>query len=106
MQPRAVQWLGWPVVLTVLGIFSDVSVYGADVDRVTITGTVQNQDLRRVPQAIIEVKSQEGELVLSGVSNDAGEFKVTVPESGTYSVSAGQETYRSEYVVLALGEEP
>ena len=106
MQPRAVQWLGWPVVLTVLGIFSDVSVYGADVDRVTITGTVQNQDLRRVPQAIIEVKSQEGELVLSGVSNDAGEFKVTVPESGTYSVSAVQETYRSEYVVLVLGEEP
>ncbi len=72
----------------------------------TIKGIVQNQDLRRVPQAVIEVKSQEGDLVSTGVSNDAGEFKVTVPEEGTYSVSAVQETYRSEYVVLALGEEP
>lgn len=72
----------------------------------TIKGVVQNQDLRRVPQAVIEVKSQEGDLVSTGVSNDAGEFKVTVPEEGTYSVSAVQETYRSEYVVLALGEEP
>lgn len=72
----------------------------------TIKGVVQNQDLRRVPQAVIEVKSQEGDMVSTGVSNDAGEFKVTVPEEGTYSVSAVQETYRSEYVVLALGEEP
>jgi len=106
MQPRVMQWVAWSVVVTVLGILSGSSVYAADADRVTITGTVQNQDLRRVPQAIIEVKSQEGELVSSGVSNDAGEFKVTVPESGTYSVSAVQETYRSEYVVLALGDEP
>ena len=72
----------------------------------TIKGVVQNQDLRRVPQAVIEVKSQEGDMVSTGVSNDAGEFKVTVPAEGTYSVSAVQETYRSEYVVLALGEEP
>ncbi len=72
----------------------------------TIKGVVQNQDLRRVPQAIIEVKSQEGDMVSTGVSNDAGEFKISVKEGGTYSVSAVQETYRSEYVVLALGEEP
>lgn len=72
----------------------------------TIKGVVQNQDLRRVPQAVIEVKSQEGEIVSSAVSNDAGEFKISVPDRGTYSVSAVQETYRSEYVVLTLGEEP
>ena len=72
----------------------------------TIKGVVQNQDLRRVPQAVIEVKSQEGDMVSTGVSNDAGEFKISVKEGGTYSVSAVQETYRSEYVVLALGEEP
>jgi Carboxypeptidase regulatory-like domain len=72
----------------------------------TIKGVVQQQDLRRVPQAVIEVKNQAGDMVSSGVSNDAGEFKVAVPESGTYSVSAVQETYRSEYVVLTLGEEP
>ena len=69
-------------------------------------GLCNNQDLRRVPQAVIEVKNQEGDIVSSGVSNDAGEFKVSVPEGGTYSVSAVQETYRSEYVVLTLGEEP
>jgi hypothetical protein len=81
--------------------------YAADQESTkTIKGVVQNQDLRRVPQAVIEVKSQEGDMVSTGVSNDAGEFKVTVPEEGTYSVSAVQETYRSEYVVLALGEEP
>ncbi|THJ23545.1 MAG: TonB-dependent receptor [Nitrospira sp. CG24E] len=67
-----------------------------------ITGSVQNQDLRRVGQAIVEVKNQEGELVATGVSNDAGEFRISVPADGTYSVSAVQETYRSEYVVLVL----
>ena len=71
-----------------------------------ITGIVQNQDLRRVAQAVVEVKNQEGEVVSSAVSNDAGEFKITVSEGGTYSVSAVQETYRSEYIVLTLGEEP
>ena len=71
----------------------------------TIGGVVQNQDLRRVPQAVIEIKNQEGEIISSGVSNDAGEFKVMLPEGGTYSVSAVQETYRSEYVVLTVGEE-
>ncbi|HRI37776.1 MAG TPA: TonB-dependent receptor, partial [Nitrospira sp.] len=71
----------------------------------TINGVVQNQDLRRVPQAVIEIKNQEGDIISSGVSNDAGEFKVMLPEGGTYSVSAVQETYRSEYVVLTVGEE-
>ncbi|GKS64423.1 hypothetical protein YTPLAS72_17270 [Nitrospira sp.] len=71
-----------------------------------IKGIVQNQDLRRVAQAVVEVKNQEGEVVSSDVSNDAGEFKLSVLANGTYSVSAVQETYRSEYVVLTLGEGP
>jgi outer membrane receptor protein involved in Fe transport len=79
-------------------------VYAADGDQLnTVKGTVQNQDLRRVPQAVIEVKNQEGGLVSSGVSNDAGEFAISVPANGTYSVSAVQDTYRSEYVVLVIG---
>jgi len=79
-------------------------VLAAEGDQLTtIKGTVQNQDLRRVPQVLIEVKNQEGSLVSSGVSNDAGEFAISVPANGTYSVSAVQETYRSEYVVLAIG---
>ncbi|HET8580833.1 MAG TPA: TonB-dependent receptor, partial [Nitrospiraceae bacterium] len=71
----------------------------------TITGTVQNQDLRRVPQAIVQVKDQEGTLITEGVTNDAGEFSVKVPVEGAYSVSAVLETYRSEYVVLKIGTE-
>ena len=93
------------VTMAIGGLFS--VVYAQDNEHsLVIKGVVQNQDLRRVPQAIIEVKNQEGEIVSSGVSSDAGEFKLSVKESGTYSVSAVQETYRSEYVVLALGEEP
>jgi outer membrane receptor protein involved in Fe transport len=72
----------------------------------TVTGLVQNQDLRRVPQATVEIKDQDGTIVATGVTNDAGEFAIPLPERGTYSVSAVRETYRSEYVVLVFGEEP
>jgi outer membrane receptor protein involved in Fe transport len=70
-----------------------------------IAGLVQNQDLRRVGQVIVEVKDQEGTLVTSGVSNDAGEFSIPVSADGTYSVSAVQDTYRSEYIVVKIGAE-
>jgi hypothetical protein len=71
----------------------------------TVVGVVQNQDLRRVPSAIVEVRDQEGQIVLSVPTNDAGEFSVTVPAQGTYSISAVNETYRSQYVVLTIGIE-
>ena len=71
-----------------------------------ITGSVQNQDLRRVDQAIVQVRDQEGTVVAQGVTNQAGEFSVIVSQEGTYSVSAIQETYRSEYVVVKIGTEP
>ncbi len=94
------------IVMAVVGGMCSV-LQAADSEQTqTIKGVVQQQDLRRVPQAVIEVKNQAGDMVSSGVSNDAGEFKVAVPEGGTYSVSAVQETYRSEYVVFTLGEEP
>src|SRR5436309_5266557 len=73
----------------------------------TITGSVQNQDLRRVDKAIVQVRDQEGNVVTQGVTNQAGEFSVTIPQEGTYSVSAVQETLRSEYMVVKIGtEEP
>ena len=98
----------WSLAIAVLGTSTYVpSVHAADERSPhTIRGTVQNQDLRRVPQAVIEVKDQEGDLVSSGVSDDAGEFSVSLPGLGTYSVSAVQETYRSEYIVLELGDDP
>ena len=70
-----------------------------------ITGSVQKQDLRRVGQVVVEVKDQEGTVVATGVSNDAGEFSILVPADGTYSVSAMQDIYRSEYIVLKIGTE-
>ncbi|MCS6317567.1 MAG: TonB-dependent receptor [Nitrospira sp.] len=69
----------------------------------TIVGMVQHQDLRRVGQATVEVKAQEGNLVGTAVANEAGEFAVDIPAAGTYSVSAVQETYRSEYAIVKAG---
>ncbi|MCX5720991.1 MAG: TonB-dependent receptor [Nitrospirae bacterium] len=71
-----------------------------------IAGSVQSQDLRRVGQVLVEVKDQEGALVATGLSNEAGEFRISVPADGTYSVSARQDSYRSEYVVMKIGTEP
>ena len=71
-----------------------------------IAGIVQNQDLRRVPQATVEVKDQEGNVAGSAVANEAGEFIVDIPDEGTYSVSAVQEDFRSEYQIITVGLEP
>jgi len=75
-------------------------------DERTITGVVQSQDLRRVDQAIVQVRDQEGTVVAQGVTNQAGEFTIMVPQEGTYSVSAIQETYKSEFVVVKIDTEP
>jgi outer membrane receptor protein involved in Fe transport len=72
-------------------------------ERRTLTGVVENQDLRRIAQAIVEIRDQEGEVVEAAVTNDAGEFSAVVPREGTYSVSAIQDTYRSQYVVIKVG---
>ena len=82
------------------------STYAADNDLFQVTGTVQHQDLRRVDQAIVHVRDQEGNLVAQSVTDPAGEFRLLVPESGTYSISAVQDTYRSEYVVIRIGAVP
>lgn len=81
------------------------AIFAADNETHMITGLVQNQDLRRVDQAIVQVRDQEGNVVTQGVTNQAGEFTVTVPEEGTYSVSAVQDTYKSEFVVVKIGVE-
>ena len=90
------------------GMLTDVSsVYAADARMShTIKGAVQHHDLRRVRQAVIQVKDQEGRVISSGVSDDAGEFSIDISEKGIFSVSAVQEAYRSEYVVFEVGDEP
>src|SRR5262249_21107154 len=91
------------IMLCVFGVIDHA--FAADADLRTITGSVQNQDLRRVDQAIVQVRDQEGEIVAQTVTNQAGEFTITVPQEGTYSVSAVQETYKSEFVVVKVGME-
>jgi GTP-sensing pleiotropic transcriptional regulator CodY len=71
----------WSIAMTLSGIsIYESSAYAEDGKAsTTIVGTVHNQDLRRVAQAVIEVKDQEGLLVASGVSDEAGEFTLSVP---------------------------
>ena len=101
-------WIRLISILTV--VISCVSgagaaVFAADNEARMITGLVQSQDLRRVDQALVKVRDQEGNVVTQGVTNQAGEFSVTVPQEGTYSVSAVQDTYKSEFVVVKIGME-
>ena len=93
-------WLG-----AVVGLSAHAQQPTVDVGR-TLVGIVQNQDLRRVAQASVEVKDQEGTVVVTAVANDAGEFTVELPYQGTYSVSARLDIYRSEYLILKSGTEP
>ncbi|MFY4730053.1 carboxypeptidase regulatory-like domain-containing protein, partial [Nitrospira sp. BLG_2] len=95
--------VGFVVALSVLARNVEASETGPNG---TITGTVQSQDLRRIDQAIVQIRDQEGNVVTQGVTNQAGEFSVQVSKEGTYSVSAVQETYKSEYVVVKVGAEP
>ena len=94
------------VMIIMIGVQAATFAHAAEGDALSpIRGAVQNQDLRRVDQAIVQVRDQEGTVVAQGVTNQAGEFSVLVPQEGTYSVSAIHETYRSEYVVVKIGTE-
>ena len=91
-------------IVRVVSLCACLSLFGqglaVSAEPKLITGSVQNQDLRRVGQVVVEVKDQEGTLVATAVSSDAGEFRISIPAAGTYSVSAVQDAYRSEYIVL------
>ncbi len=85
------------------GGWTDTFAQGGAGETRAISGLVRNQDLRHVPQAIVQVRDQEGQIVATGVTNDAGEFWLRAPREATYSVSAVQETYRSEFVIVKIG---
>ncbi len=105
MNLHGATFLGFVIACWFIGGLSSASAQNA-ARALAITGSVQNQDLRRIPQATVQVRDQEGKVVTVGVTNDAGEFSVAVPEAGTYSVSAVTDTYRSEYVIVKIGTEP
>ena len=71
----------------------------------TITGYVQNADLRRVAQATVELRDKEGTLVTSATTTDAGGFLLITPREGVFSVQAVQDTYHSEHVVIEISQE-
>ncbi len=96
------------VMIVMAGIWGTLStVQAQDNEQIlAIKGVVQNQDLRRVDQAIVQVRDLEGNIVVQGVTNQAGEFTLLLPKEGTYSISAVQDTYKSEFVVVKVGVEP
>lgn len=98
-------WALLACALAVNGVVRTVQA-GENAPNRVIAGTVQNQDLRRVDQVIVQVRDQEGNVVIQEVTNQAGEFALSVPREGTYSVSAVQDTYKSEFVVVKVGAEP
>ena len=102
---RPVAWC--VLIVSIIGSAGDATAQeqGLNPRERRLTGFVQNQDLRRVPQAIVEVRDQEGNKVAQTVTDEAGEFSVTVPQDSTVSVSAVLDTYRSEYVVITKGPE-
>ena len=96
-------WLMLGVVLALLwGVPQSGSAAPAGQ---TITGYVQNADLRRVAQAIVELRDPEGALVTSATTTDAGGFLLITPSDGVFSIQAIQDTYRSEHVVMTIAQE-
>ncbi|MYG41437.1 MAG: TonB-dependent receptor, partial [Nitrospira sp. SB0677_bin_15] len=80
------------------------SVYAAPASQ-TITGYVQNADLRRTAQATVELRDKEGTLVTSATTTDAGAFILITPREGVFSIHAVQDTYKSEHVVIEISQE-
>ena len=95
----------WLMLGVALALLCGVPQNGSAADAgQTITGYVENADLRRVAQAIVELRDQEGALVTSATTNDAGGFLLITPSDGVFSIQAIQDTYRSEHVVMTIGQ--
>lgn len=71
-----------------------------------VTGVVQYEDLRRVSQATVELRDQEGTLIDTQVTTEGGEFIFAPPESGIYSFRAIQSDLSSESVILKIETDP
>jgi len=71
-----------------------------------VTGVVEYEDLRRVHQATVELRDQEGTLLDTQVTNEGGEFILAPPERGIYSIRATQSDLSSESIILKIGTAP
>ncbi len=102
-----------PVVLSLANIFLNhsgaLAQEGASniVERMWIlTGVVQYEDLRRVPQATVELRDQEGSLLDSQVTNEGGTFIFRAPDIGIFSLRAIQSSLSSESMIVKITSEP
>ena len=97
------EWLASGLVFFAIFGFLEDSQAGSSAYQ--IAGYVQNEDLRRVAQATVELRDQEGALVMSKSTDEAGEFIFIAPVPGVFSIRSIQETYRSEYEIIEVGKE-
>lgn len=99
--------LGMAIPLVFCGLEGEAAISGKASERVWIvTGVVQGEDLRRIGQAQVELRDQEGQLLDTQVSNSSGEFIVAPPRPGIYSVRAVQSILSSESVIIKIDVEP
>ena len=102
-------WCGLFLWIFGLGTFVGVSFVqakdkGKNESIWIVTGLVQYEDLRRVPQATVELRDQEGTLIETQLTNEGGEFILAPPESGIYSIRATQSDLSSESTILKICE--
>jgi outer membrane receptor protein involved in Fe transport len=111
---KAMRWMEWcGLIFGILGVGALLSASSAQAmeqdgdEKVWIvTGVVQYEDLRRVPQATVELRDQEGTVIDTKVTNEAGEFILAPPDRGIYSIRAIQEALSSESTILEIGTNP
>jgi outer membrane receptor protein involved in Fe transport len=71
-----------------------------------MTGVVQYEDFRRVSQATVELRDQDGSLLNTQVTNAGGTFIFRAPDTGIYSLRAIQSSLSSESMIVKITTEP
>jgi outer membrane receptor protein involved in Fe transport len=111
---KAMRWMEWcGLIFGILGMgvllgASSAQAMEQDGDEKVwiVTGVVQDEDLRRVSQATVELRDQEGTVIDTQVTNEGGEFILAPPDRGIYSIRAIQEALSSESTILEIGTNP
>src|SRR3989442_12714684 len=105
MNPHLMKLIGLAVTCWLAGAMEVVFAQDNAGAR-TISGSVQNQDLRRVGGARGEGRDQGGIIVGHKGTNEAGDCTGAGPAEGTCWVSGAVETYRRRDAVLRTGNGP
>ena len=92
-------WFVWAALALTLGAAPHVLAEAR-----TISGYVQDADLRRSTQVTVTMRDQEGRRVASTTTNDTGQFVLVIPPAGPWFIQAFQENSRSATIVLAGGD--